>query len=333
MNVNKIMAELERKHPGESEYLQAVREVLMTVEDAYNQHPEFEANRIAERIVEPDRTFTFKVVWVDDKGDVHYYRDQTDNYHQMNYQAIWSQLYGQNWSSNVTLHYTYGYGYYNEYKANKDYREYGLSDTKLKSDLTRKKIMENDLYGIVASINYDNKANYKATLGGGWNKYVGDHWGEVLWTKDKANGFYPGYEYYRNRAWKSDFNVYAKESWTFLPGLNAYIDLQYRHVGYRMQDPRDYYIDEDRTKGYWAHDDFDFFNPKFGINYQIDKHNRLYASYAISHKEPRCNTSRQRSCRTWSSATATRARSSRQEPTSITCTTTTSMCSRASSTT
>ena len=58
MNVNKIMAELERKHPGESEYLQAVREVLMTVEDAYNQHPEFEANRIAERIVEPDRTPT-----------------------------------------------------------------------------------------------------------------------------------------------------------------------------------------------------------------------------------------------------------------------------------
>ena len=50
MNVNKIMAELERKHPGESEYLQAVREVLMTVEDAYNQHPEFEANRIFQRI-------------------------------------------------------------------------------------------------------------------------------------------------------------------------------------------------------------------------------------------------------------------------------------------
>ena len=70
MNVNKIMAELERKHPGESEYLQAVREDLMTVEEAYTPHPEFEANRIAERIVEPDRTFTFKVVWVDDKGDV-----------------------------------------------------------------------------------------------------------------------------------------------------------------------------------------------------------------------------------------------------------------------
>lgn len=227
--------------------------------------------------------------YYDDKGNVQYYKDQTDNYHQMNYQAIWNQLYGQNWSSNVTLHYTYGYGYYNEYKRKKDYQDYGLSDTKFKSDLTRKKLMENNLYGVVASINYDNKSNYKATLGGGWNKYVGDHWGEVLWTKDKVKTFYPGYEYYRNRAWKSDFNLYTKESWTFLPGLNAYIDLQYRHVGYRMQDPRDYYINENRTKGYWAHDDFDFFNPKFGINYQLDSHNRLYASYAISHKEPTRN--------------------------------------------
>ncbi len=82
MNVNKLMAELEKKHPGESEYLQAVREVLMTVEETYNQHPEFEANRIAERIVEPDRSFTFKVVWVDDKGEVQVntgYRFQFNN--------------------------------------------------------------------------------------------------------------------------------------------------------------------------------------------------------------------------------------------------------------
>ena len=82
MNVQKLMAELERKHPGESEYLQAVREVLVTVEEVYNQHPEFEAARIAERIVEPDRSFTFKVVWVDDKGEVQVntgYRFQFNN--------------------------------------------------------------------------------------------------------------------------------------------------------------------------------------------------------------------------------------------------------------
>ena len=82
MNVAKLMTELERRHPGESEYLQAVREVLTTVEEAYNQHPEFEANKIAERIVEPDRQFTFKVTWVDDRGDVQVntgYRVQFNN--------------------------------------------------------------------------------------------------------------------------------------------------------------------------------------------------------------------------------------------------------------
>ena len=82
MNVNQLMSELERKHPGEKEYLQAVREVLVSVEDVYNRHPEFEAFRIAERIVEPDRIFTFKVPWVDDRGGVQVnigYRVQFNN--------------------------------------------------------------------------------------------------------------------------------------------------------------------------------------------------------------------------------------------------------------
>ena len=70
MNVNNLMTDLERKHPGESEYLQAVREVLESIEGIYNQHPEFEKAKIVERIVEPDRIFTFRVTWVDDKGDV-----------------------------------------------------------------------------------------------------------------------------------------------------------------------------------------------------------------------------------------------------------------------
>ena len=70
MNVQNIMANLEAKHPGENEYLQAVREVLETIEEEYNKHPEFEANKIVERIVEPDRIFTFRVTWVNDKGEV-----------------------------------------------------------------------------------------------------------------------------------------------------------------------------------------------------------------------------------------------------------------------
>jgi len=70
MKVNEIMANLEAKHPGENEYLQAVREVLETIEEEYNKHPEFEKNKIVERIVEPDRIFTFRVTWVNDKGEV-----------------------------------------------------------------------------------------------------------------------------------------------------------------------------------------------------------------------------------------------------------------------
>ena len=70
MDINNIMSALEAKHPGEKEYLQAVKEVLLCVKDVYNQHPEFERNKIIERMVEPDRIFTFRVTWIDDKGEV-----------------------------------------------------------------------------------------------------------------------------------------------------------------------------------------------------------------------------------------------------------------------
>lgn len=70
MNIDQIMSGLEKKHPGEQEYLQAVKEVLLSVEEVYNRHPEFEKAKIIERMVEPDRIFTFRVTWVDDKGEV-----------------------------------------------------------------------------------------------------------------------------------------------------------------------------------------------------------------------------------------------------------------------
>ena len=70
MDVKVLMAQLEAKHPGESEYLQAVQEVLESIEEVYNQHPEYEKAKIVERMVEPDRIFTFRVTWVDDNGDV-----------------------------------------------------------------------------------------------------------------------------------------------------------------------------------------------------------------------------------------------------------------------
>ena len=82
MNISEIMAALEAKHPGEKEYLQAVKEVLLSVEDVYNQHPEFEKARIIERMVEPDRIFTLPVSSLVDNSEVlkySYYRSQLNN--------------------------------------------------------------------------------------------------------------------------------------------------------------------------------------------------------------------------------------------------------------
>lgn len=82
MKTSEIIAQLEAKHPGEPEFIQAVREVLLSIEDIYNQHPEFEKNKIIERLVEPDRIFTFRIPWVDDKGEVQVnlgYRVQFNN--------------------------------------------------------------------------------------------------------------------------------------------------------------------------------------------------------------------------------------------------------------
>ena len=80
MDVEKILHDLECKHPGEAEYLQAVKEVLYSIKDVYNQHPEFEKAKLIERLVEPERIITFRVPWVDDNGEVHVnigYRVQT----------------------------------------------------------------------------------------------------------------------------------------------------------------------------------------------------------------------------------------------------------------
>lgn len=235
-------------------------------------------------------------MYTDDAGIRHYYRNQTDNYHQQSYQLVWNQLWGPHLNLNATLHYTKGQGYYDEYKANESTKKYGLLRTDAAtgtlmgytSDLTRQKKLDNDFYGMVAGITYDGIKGLTAILGGGWNKYVGDHFGEVNWVKLSPNNLQPNQEYYRNRAKKTDGNIYGKLNWNFFQGLSAYVDLQYRHVNYTMQDPTDKW-GHNLDGRYIIDDDFDFFNPKFGLNYHIDTHQRLYASYAIAHKEPTRN--------------------------------------------
>ena len=215
-----------------------------------------------------------------------YYDNQTDNYHQQNYQLIWNQRLTQELNLNAALHYTRGDGYYEQYKRNRKLGKYGLidfygyEDPETRGNVIEQKKMANDFYGAVASLVYNNRHGLEAALGGGWNKYDGDHFGEVVGV--------PNHEYYRNNAKKTDFNIYGKVNYEFTKGLSGFLDLQYRHIGYKMQDPTDEYGFNLDGK-YVVDDKFNFFNPKFGLNYDITRNHKVYASFAIAHKEPTRN--------------------------------------------
>ncbi len=215
-----------------------------------------------------------------------YYDNQTDNYHQQNYQLILNQRITNLISLNATLHYTRGDGYYEQYKLDKKLRKYGLldfygyTDPDTRGNVIEQKKMGNDFYGAVASLVYNDRQGLEAAFGGGWNKYDGDHFGHVVGV--------PNHEYYRNNAQKTDFNIYGKVNYEFIQGLSAFVDLQYRHIGYKMQDPTDEY-GYNLDGAYLINDKFNFFNPKFGLNYDINRNHKVYASYAIAHKEPTRN--------------------------------------------
>lgn len=234
------------------------------------------------------------LMYTDADGNMHYYDNQTDNYHQQHYQLLWNQLFSRTLSMNVALHYTKGEGYYEQYKNDYGYDDETLAKYGITNDwtaygtLVNQKKMDNDFYGAIASLNFDNRQGLQATVGGGWNKYVGDHFGLVKWSQPVATT-YPDNEYYRNTGKKTDFNVYGKVNWEFLKGLNAFIDLQYRHLNYKMNGPTDEWNKNNTQKVFDFNDNFNFFNPKFGLNYEITPNHRVYASYAIAHKEPTRN--------------------------------------------
>lgn len=227
--------------------------------------------------------------YYDEDGNRQYYKDQIDLYHQQHYQLHWNQLLADCLKMNVALHYTNGQGYYEQYKAGKKYYQYGLPDApdgSAKGDLVNRKWMDNDFFGFVASVNY-NKGPLTAVLGGGWNKYDGDHYGNVMWAKGLA--FEPNYEYYRNNAVKHDGNIYLKANYVLPFGLNVFADLQYRHTGIHMHGATD---DWDGNKNQVVFNEvnrYDFFNPKFGLSYTFARHHNIYASLAIAHKEPTRN--------------------------------------------
>ncbi len=226
-----------------------------------------------------------------------FYKDQKDIYRQTHYQLIWNQTFNPEWKLNVALHYTDGYGYYQEYKNARTLKEYGLEPvvtpegTSKKASLVRKKCLDSGFGGGVFSLQYTGE-RLAATLGGGINRYTNDHYGQVIWVENYTSPLAPDHEYYRNYARKNDFNVYIKGNYVITGGLSAYADLQYRHIGYRMRgdnDKWDWTASPEHLQVLDIDEPFDFFNPKAGLNWQMNEHNRFYASFAVAQKEPTRN--------------------------------------------
>ena len=241
------------------------------------------------------RRFNSCGMYTDDDGHIRFYKDQTDNYLQMNYQLLLNHTFSAAWNLNAALHYTKGDGYYQEYKEDRSLKEYRLHpfmyDGKEveKSDLIRQKKMDNHFGGGVFSVNYRNE-KLDASLGGALNYYDGWHFGRVIWVKNYIGEMLPDHEYYRNKAKKTDGNLYLKANYNLVAGLNAYADLQYRYINYKIHGDNDKYdYNTDGLQKLAVNDHFNFFNPKAGLNWDIDSNNRVYASFSVAQKEPTRN--------------------------------------------
>lgn len=211
------------------------------------------------------------------------YENQVDNYQQDHYQLISSIKLSEKWTFNPTLHYTYGRGYYEQFRADQKFSSYGLSDMKIgaetikRTDLIRRKWLDNHFYGAVYSFDYQSNKKLSGTIGGGWNKYDGDHFGEIIWAK---NAPALGYRWYDSHAQKTDFNIYGKAFYQFTEKFNAFADLQFRNVGLDMHGTGD------RRQNITQTTDYQFFNPKVGLNYVLNEKSSIYGSYSIGNKEP-----------------------------------------------
>ncbi len=202
------------------------------------------------------------------------YDNQTDNYAQDHYQLMTNHRLAESWNLDLNGHYTYGRGYYEEFKPSVDLANYGFSGLLVKSvDVIRRKWLDNDFYGSTFALNYTGSQQIKFTFGGAWNRYVGRHFGVL---QDP----YLGREWYRSRSQKTDLNLYAKANINLSAAWNAYVDLQYRTVGYRMKGTADKFLalDADNT--------YAFFNPKLGLTHQISEQAKVFASVSAGSKEP-----------------------------------------------
>lgn len=235
-----------------------------------------------------DRRYNPAGEYTDDDGNIQYYKNQTDNYYSDIFQGSFSRFLSNNLTFNSSLSYYHGYGYYEEYKTDRDFASYyGLSDqivdgiTYSTSDATQRKLMKNDFYVINTSLTYT-KDKLSLTGGAMASVYDGDNYGRILWVKYNQN-IPSGYQWYLNSNTKYDYNLFGKATYVVSPRLQAFADIQYRYVDYKLSGTDDDLI-EFSGKNYYS-----FFNPKIGLSYKLDENNRLgelYGSASIANREP-----------------------------------------------
>ena len=215
------------------------------------------------------------------------YDNETDNYQQDHYQLHIANQFNEKLDATVAFHYTYGRGYYEQFRKDDGFSDYGLNnliiatDTITSIDLIRRRWLDNDFYGTTYNLNYKSD-KFNATLGGAYNIYDGDHYGEIVWA-EFANSTNIRDRYYDNNGLKTDFNSYLKVDYTFAKKTTFFADLQVRTIDYTAKG-----IDSD-LQTIVVDTSFVFFNPKAGVSHKFSKKVRAFASAAIGNKEPSRN--------------------------------------------
>ncbi len=245
-------------------------------------------NGVPSDMLETNRTFNPSGMYFDQDGNMQFYDNETDNYQQDHYQLHITRRINGDWVGNTSFHYTYGRGYYEQYRENDRFSRYGLpnvviDDTEFsRTDLIRQRWLDNHFYGLTWSANYKGSGRLNSIIGGGYNMYDGDHFGKIIWAR-LAQDIDKDYRYYDNNAQKSDFNSFIKLNYEILPGLFAFGDMQYRNiiydfVGLGMVENEIVPLEQTAR--------FDFFNPKAGFVYEISSKHNVYTFLGMSNREP-----------------------------------------------
>lgn len=220
----------------------------------------------------------------------------TDNFYQNHNILSFAWTPSEHWSHNMALHYTYGRGYYKEFKKSTSLaKKFGLPEDKdLKDDAIRKKGLTQNCYGMVYNVNFKND-NWDVIGGVNLQQFSCNHWGYVTYIGSQAleqkylsNG---KYKYYDSDADKYDYSGFLKATYSFLDHWNVFADLQYRYVKYKTDGLNDRFVKKDGkyvNQELNINDDFNFFNPKAGVSYTNGGH-KAYASVAIANREPERN--------------------------------------------